>query len=311
MKESTELLRGADDHPVFTVRWRPEGDTPIKGVFQLCHGLAEHCLRYRRFAEALTSAGYAVIASDHRGHGRSVHSEDELGHMADVDGFSKVVADLAMVQDEALRIADGKPVILFGHSMGSTLALHLAVQRPEVPDVLVLSGVTGVVGPIRHAGALAARLEKRRIGPRGRSWLLDKMSFGDFNRHFKPARTSFDWLSRDPAEVDRYIDDPLCGRLSSAQLWIDLLAAVEIAGDVQALSRLPADLPVFVLVGAEDPVSNRAKQAEPLVDNLKKAGVKVARLKVYPDGRHELLNDVNRDEVTADILAFVGEVLTR
>ena len=158
------------------------------------------------------------------------------------------------------------------------------------------------MGPIRHVGALVTRFESLRLGRRGKSWLLDKMSFGDFNKAFAPARTSFDWLSRDPAEVDAYVADPRCGFLVTNQHWLDHLAAIEAYHHPDLLSRLPKDLPLAILAGDADPVSQGGRQIRPFLDALRRAGLRQATVKAYGGARHEILNETNRAEVTDDIL---------
>ena len=283
-------------------RWTPEVGIPVIGGILVVHGLAEHGARYARFAEAANARGYVVYAPDHRGHGQTAATDADVGHFADHGGWQAVVADLAAVAAEGRAAFPDVPWFLLGHSMGTTLSLHLLAEPGPGFRAAVLSAPPGFVGPIRHVGALVTRFESLRLGRRGKSWLLDKMSFGDFNKAFAPARTSFDWLSRDPAEVDAYVADPRCGFLVTNQHWLDHLAAIEAYHHPDLLSRLPKDLPLAILAGDADPVSQGGRQIRPFLDALRRAGLRQATFKAYGGARHEILNETNRAEVTDDIL---------
>jgi alpha-beta hydrolase superfamily lysophospholipase len=305
VRAETTTFTTPDGIPVLVRTFDPDG--PPRGIVQILHGLAEHSARYARIAEALAGAGWAVITHDHRGHGGSVRDERDRGHFADTDGFTKAVIDVGTVTALARTRWPGVPLVLFGHSMGSTIAVHHVFRDPTSIDALILSGPTGLVGPIRRLGLLITRLERLRLGRRGRSRLLHAMSFGDFNKAFEPARTEYDWLSRDPTEVDRYANDPLCGFVVTTQHWYDHLVALGQLGDPALLARFPADLPVYVFAGTRDPVSKQTRQIDPFVEKLKQAGVRRVDVRFYVDGRHEMLNDVVRDEVTRDLLDWLDD----
>lgn len=293
-----------DGWPLAVWGQAPEGKP--RAVVQILHGLAEHAGRYHRFGEALVAAGFAVIAHDHRGHGASVRSEEDRGHFADEDGFSKAVEDAAAVAQLARDTWPGVPLVLFGHSMGSTLAVHLLRRRSRDYVAAVLSGPTGVVGPLRTFGVLATRLERLRLGRHGRSQLLHALSFGDFNKAFRPNRTAYDWLSRDPVEVDKYASDPRCGFVVTTQHWYDHLVALGALGDTTALRTIRSDLPIHVIAGQNDPASQGTRRIGPMVAALRGAGVHEVSVQLYPDARHELLNETNREAVTADLIAWIG-----
>jgi alpha-beta hydrolase superfamily lysophospholipase len=169
----------------------------------------------------------------------------------------------------------------------------------------VLSGTSGPPPPILPFGRLLARFERWRLGPRGHSAILRKMLFDDFNKPFKPARTQFDWLSRDPAEVDKYIADPLCGFPFTTQLAIDLLDALGPIAGASMIARVPKDLPIFVFSGSRDPVG---QNLQGLIDAYRAAGLRKVTVRLYPDGRHEMLNETNRDEVVKDLIAWLKTI---
>ncbi|MFT3766176.1 MAG: alpha/beta hydrolase [Minicystis sp.] len=152
-----------------------------------------------------------------------------------------------------------------------------------------------------------ARAERARLGPRGKSKLLNALSFDDWNKGFKPNRTSFDWLSRDAAEVDKYVADPLCGFLVTTQLWVDLLDGTAEIADPARQAQIPKDLSVFIFAGSEDPVGGKTKGLQQLVAAYQTAGLRDVKHKFYPGGRHEMLNETNRDEVTRDVIAWLDE----
>lgn len=294
----------ADGHRIGARMALPEG-TP-RGLVQILHGLAEHGERYARFADALTAEGWAVIGHDHRGHGKSAASEADLGHFADQDGWRRLLEDVRAVRAYGRdRVPDGE-LVLFAHSMGTFVALTEQIDAPGSIDKLVLSGGNCGGGLLVSAGLRIAKLERFRQGARGRSALIDKMSFGSFNDAFKPVRTPFDWLSRDPVEVDKYVDDPRCGFRGTNQLWIDLIGALIELGRADRLARLPPDLPIRMFCGDADPVSNGGAGVRKLGEQLRAAGVRDVTVEVYPGGRHESLNDTHREQVTRDVLGWIG-----
>lgn len=312
MKTDELDLRADDGATVHVYRWLPEDPataSAVRGVVLIAHGLAEHGARYARLAEALTAAGWAVYAEDHRGHGKTAPSESALGHFADEDGWSRVVADLRMVAERARREHPGAPLVLFGHSMGSFLSQTLVLRHPQEIDALVLSGTTAGGGALVTAGRQVAKLERLRKGRRGKSALLTKLSFGSYNTGFE-GRTEFDWLSRDPREVDLYVADPRCGFEATTQLWIDLLGALEELGRAD-WARLPRDLPIYVFAGERDPVGGKGAGVRRLVSALRAAGLTGVEERLYGDARHEMLNETNRDEVTGELLRWLDAHVPR
>lgn len=201
------------------------------------------------------------------------------------------------------------PVVMLGHSMGATLARQFISEHGEALAGAVLSGSSGQPTLMALAGRLITRIERVRQGRRGTSSLVQALSFDAFNKKFAPARTRFDWLSRDPAEVDKYVADPLCGFAARIQLWIDMLDAwVEISKSA-SMVMTPKDLPVRVISGTHDPASAGTRMLEPMLAGYRAAGLKNLSHKFYPEARHELLNETNRDEVTADLIAWLDSAV--
>lgn len=301
-------LPAADGVGLFVYRWLPEA--PPKAVVQIVHGMGEHGGRYARLAAAPTAAGYAVYANDHRGHGRTARGRDDLGFLAERDGWRKCIDDLWLLNRRIAADHSGRPIVMLGHSMGSFMAQQFMSEHGDALAGVVLSGSTGKPTPLAVAGRLIARLERLRLGPRGKSPLLQRLAFGPMNRVFEPTRTPFDWLSRDPAEVDKYAADPLCGRFrASVQLWIDLLDGWAKLTRPARLACIPKYLPIYIIGGTRDPVSGNGKGLEKLVTAYRKAGLQRVTHRFYPEARHELFNEINRDEVTHDLIAWLDGVI--
>ncbi|KRE62095.1 alpha/beta hydrolase [Nostocoides sp. Soil756] len=302
MQSTTTTVTTADDTSLFTHRWLPDGEP--KGVVQIAHGMAEHSARYARVAEALTAAGYAVYAHDHRGHGRTAEAADH-GYFADRDGWARVVADLRQVTDHARAEHPGLPVFLLGHSMGSFLARSYVIQDSHDLAGLVLSGTAGDPGALGKVGAGVAAVEARLRGRRHTSSLLDKLTFGQYNAAFKPNRTAFDWLSRDEAEVDAYVADPLCGNTFTSGFFADLLGGLAGINDPQQVAGVRRDLPVLLVSGDRDPVGDGGKGPRAVAQAYREAGLTDVTCTLYPEARHELFNETNRDEVLTDVVTWL------
>lgn len=301
------LIDAGDGHRIVVDCWSPADATPARGIVQILHGLAEHAARYERFARVCTQCGYVVAAHNHRGHGETC-ADGGLGHYADDGGWGKVIGDVALVQKNVLARYPDLPLALFGHSMGSYIAQAFVMRHPEAVRALILSATTCAPRLKMKIGHWLAAVEAWRHGGRSVSERLNALSFGDFNRRFAPNRTEFDWLSRDEAEVDRYDSDPLCGAPSSNRLWHDLTGGILEITSSRALRRVPSDLPILITGGEFDPVGG-AKGLGLLADRYRGTGHANVTLTVYPEGRHEMLNETNRDQVTADILDWIDAEL--
>jgi alpha-beta hydrolase superfamily lysophospholipase len=284
-------------------RWLPEGRPGA--VVQIAHGLAEHSARYARLAAALNAAGYAVYAEDHRGHGPKTAPAD-LGHFADENGWKKVVDDLWTMNRRIAAEQPGVPIVFLGHSLGSFLGQDFVAEHSDALAGAVFSGSSGKPPAIATLGRLIARAERLRLGKRGKSQLIGQMWFGAYNKPFEPARTAFDWLSRDEKEVGLYVADPYCGFPFTTQLAIDVLDALPGLLQPERLAGIRKDLPIYVFSGARDPVGANLKG---LIADLKGAGFSRLTTRTYPDARHETLNETNRDEVTRDLIAWLDGIV--
>jgi len=288
-------------------RWLPDGAP--RAVVQITHGMAEHAGRYERLAGILVGAGHAVWAHDHRGHGGTARTDDDLGHFADVDGFDRLVADLLTVRAELGQEGQdgaGRPVALFAHSMGTFVSQGaLALHPPSPWDAVILAGSDAPGGLSYRAFLQAARVEGRRQGPRGRSTILDTLAFGPYNAAFRPTRTDSDWLSRDTEEVDRFLADPRTGFPLTNQAWMDFIGGRQRVARAGFAAVEPKGLPMLLIAGDRDPVGRTGRGVRMLAQQLTGAGMLDVTLTLYPGARHELVNETHRDLVHADVLAFL------
>lgn len=303
MDASVDHTPAADGTPVATYTWLPPAGTP-RALVQIAHGAAEHAARYDRFARHLTGHGYAVTASDHRGHGRTADHTGGPG-VAGPGGWRAVVGDLHTVGRRArAALPPGTPYVLIGHSMGSQLARDFAQEHGAELDGLLLSGTFRSL-PGCETQSAAERLE-REVEVRGRDALSDFVPslFGSFNDPY-PHRTGFEWLSRDTAEVDAYVADERCGFPFSAGLSRDWVLAVRRINDPARLALIPRDLPVHIAVGDRDPCHAGMTLVYELLEDFRYLGTEDLTWRAYPDARHEILNETNRSEVQDDILAWL------
>ena len=303
MPGSEFTLRADDGQGLLARRWLPEGRA--RAIVQIAHGLAEHSARYARLAEALNAAGYGVYAADHRGHGPNAAATD-LGHFADQGGWDKVVGDLWTLNRLIAEERPGAPIIFLGHSLGSFLGRSFIAEHSDALAGAALSGSSGKPPMIATLGRAIARAERLRLGQRGKSRLILQMWFGAYNKPFEPARTPFDWLSRDEKEVDAYLADPFCGFPFTTQLAIDVLDALPRATSGESLAAIRKDMPLYVFSGERDPVGANING---LIADLKAAGFTNLTTRIYPGARHETLNETNRDEVTRDLIAWLDGVV--
>lgn len=300
-------LTSTDGLPVFGRAWLPAAP---KAVIQIAHGMAEHSARYAWLASELNEAGYAVYAHDHRGHGETaVRQRLPHGFLAHQAGWQKVVDDVALVNRHIRATHQGLPIFLLGHSMGSHVGQSYLIRYGDSVDAAMLSGTTGATGPMRYVGKLVALIERFRVGKAGASAILDASSYDAFNKPFKPARTRFDWLSRDAEQVDAYVDDPWCGFSCSPQMWSDLLGGIGFNERDAHLQRIPKCLPIWLITGAADSSNGGEAGVRALEARYKKAGIQQVDVTVYPEGRHEMFNETNRQQVAADCIAWFDERL--
>jgi alpha-beta hydrolase superfamily lysophospholipase len=298
----THTVSAAPDHQIPVYLWEPAGAPTI--VIQVFHGLGEHSARYDRFAQAAVDRGYAVCAHDHRGHGPQASN---LGFFAPSNGWDRLVSDAHLVTEFLQKKYAQQAIVLLGHSMGSYIAQSYAMRFGDELSALVLSGSTWPDRATLVIGRLVARILSWRHGKLGASPLLDQIGFGNFNKRFEPARTELDWLSRESSEVDAYINDPLCGGPYTTGLWIDLLGGLLEISTNKALQKIPSKLPILITGGSDDPVGGKDGMTK-LSEHYEITGHGNLSTKIYAGGRHEMLNETNRDEFTGELLEWISQV---
>ncbi|MDN3018876.1 lysophospholipase [Paenibacillus sp. BSR1-1] len=302
---SSFTFQTEDGVEIFAKKWASENENRPKVIVQIAHGMAEHIERYDAFAKELMTHDFIVYGNDHRGHGETAKINNRSRYFADEQGFKKVVEDMHELTIIIEKEFPGIPIILFGHSMGSFLSRRYIQLYGNQLSGVILSGTGGDPGIMGKIGKWIASREKKRKGAQTPSLLLNNLTFGSYNKSFKPTRTEFDWLSREEREVDKYIEDPMCGGIFSAGFFYDLLEGIAIINKRENLRRIPANLPIFLISGARDPVGNNSKGVLKTYKAYKQVGIKEVSYKLYEDARHELLNEKNREEVQADIIRWI------
>jgi alpha-beta hydrolase superfamily lysophospholipase len=271
----------------------------------ISHGMAEHSARYERFAIQLANAGYHVYAHDHRGHGFTTAPDAPLGTFSNKDGFEKVLQDMLFVNGEIRKASPDLPVIYFGHSMGAILGSSYCIRHSETIDAAALWNFNIDGGPLVSVLKGLIKIERALKGSDVPSLLANKLTFEDWNKKFKPNRTDFDWLSRDEAEVNKYVADPLCGFPVSVGIWLNVIEAIQAGSKDANLVKIRKDLPMHLVGGQADPSSMHAKSLLRLASRMKKLGMSDVTVKTLPDTRHETLNELNRDEETANLIKWL------
>ncbi|HEY0812084.1 MAG TPA: alpha/beta hydrolase [Pseudonocardia sp.] len=280
---------GRDGAVITAYRWEPDGAP--RGAVQLTHGMGEHLLRYGHLAATLAAAGFLVQGQDHRGHGATAASPDALGVLG-IAGWNSLVDDMDVLVERIHDRQPDLPVVLLGHSMGSFAAQQYVLDHSSRIAGLVLSGTAAI-------DLLEPALD-----------LDSPIDLSGFNAPF-PNRTGFEWLSRDEAQVDAYVADPLCGFGLDTEGGKAMFTRAREIADPERLAGIRKDLPVYVTVGEQDPVNGQLALVNALVDRLRGAGLTDVTLTVWPQARHEIFNEINRDEVEADLLAWLDRVVPR
>lgn len=283
--------------------------TSPRAVVQINHGLAEHAARYARFADFLGPRGFHVYAHDHRGHGATTAPDAPLGRFADVDGIAKVVADVGAVHDLIAAEHPRLPVIVFGHSLGASIALNFVLRHSDRIHAAAIWNGNFSAGLLGQLALGILGWERMRLGSDVPSRLLPRLTFQAWGKAVPNHRTLFDWLSRDPVEVDKYIADPLCGWDASISMWRDVVGMAQHAGKDSSFAGVRRDLFVNLVGGEKDPASDYGKGIHHLARRMDRMGFSNLVSKVYADTRHESLNEINRDIIMSDFVAWADSVL--
>lgn len=281
-------------------------DAEPRAIVQIIHGIAEYIGRYDEFMSFLADNGIIAVGTDHLGHGKSIESEEQTGFFAYDNGWDYVVRD-----EEVLRLAMHEnypelPIIVFGHSMGSFMTRTLLIRYPDAFNAAIISGTGNQGAALVNGGLFMGNLVTGLRGAHHYSKFLNNLAFGSYNKIYDNPKTEYDWLSRDEANVQKYIDDPLCGFIPSCSLFRDMMTGVKFITNKKNLTAMNKDMPVYFMSGDMDPVGECGKGVQKAYNNFLDAGMKDVSIKLYPGGRHEMLNEINKDEVYADILAWLN-----
>ncbi|MBB4956015.1 alpha-beta hydrolase superfamily lysophospholipase [Agrobacterium vitis] len=287
----------------------PPSSGPAFGIVLICHGLAEHARRYEGFAKALSAAGFHVYAHDHRGHGETMAPNAQLGRFAPQNGLDKVIADVKTMRDFAAGAHPALPVLLFGHSMGGLIALRAATEYPSSFKALAVWNSNFNAGFAGYVARAVLKIERALKGSDVPSLIMARSTFDAWGKSIPGHRTSFDWLSRDPSEVDTYIADPLCGFPASVSLWLDILELTLNTTTPARLSRLANALPVHLVGGGQDPATDKAKAMQWLAQRLRQNGLTTVTLQIYPQMRHETLNEIGREQAMSDFIGWAQQAV--
>ena len=306
-QQKTFTLKNTVGQKIFVYQWTGEPEKKPTATIQIAHGMMEHAGRYAEFAERLVKAGFVVYANDHRGHGKSVTSSDQLGHFNGKNGLHQVINDMKQLSGHIKTEHPDIPLILIGHSMGSLLARFFVMSNEIELGGLILSGTNYTPPFLCNFGKSLAGLSSAFFGSHYRNRLINHMAYGLFSRNFSPKRTNFDWLSRDSKKVDAYVNDKLCGYRSTAGFYEGLFYGMREINKPENSKNTRPDLPVFIFSGDADPVGDSGKGVQKVFDQYKNAGLKNLTIKSYKDGRHEMLNEVNKEEVYEDVVKWVRE----
>ncbi len=287
--------------------WKPQGE--ICGVVQIIHGMSEYAERYAPLAKALAKRGFLVCADDHLGHGKTAENLSDLGHMGDGGDYKTVLQDIRKLTHIAKKYAPDKKYFVLGHSMGSFFCRAYIAEYGEELCGAVVMGTGFKSRATLNSALFITNLVKLFRGARYKSKGIKSLAFGSYNKKFKPVRTEYDWLSKNPENVDNYLADELCGQDFTLGGYKVLFSVIKRACSQKAINAVPENLPVLFVAGAEDPVGDYGKGVLKAAEKFKKAGVKDVRVKLYENCRHEILNDDCKEQATSDVLEFFTELV--
>ncbi|MCF0206404.1 MAG: lysophospholipase [Bacteroidales bacterium] len=304
MISSEHYIRANDGTKVFYRKFLPE--SAPKAIVQVFHGMAEHSARYEGFADVLTSHGFAVFVDDHRGHGRSIESYEDYGVWKNKDEWWRIIADLKQIKDEALAEFPNVPYFVFGHSMGSFLArTFITLYSRELAGSIICGTGTNPT-PVLRFGKCIADIACFFEGVKSKAVVLDKLSFGGYNKGYSKP---YEWLNRDYSEVEKYANDKYCGGVFSNSFYRGFFKGLIYINKKSSGELIDKNLNMYFIAGGDDPVGNKGKGVLQAVDFYRNLGIKDVKMKLYPEARHEILLEINRSEVIADVLHWLDERL--
>ncbi len=307
MNYTTNTYDTRNGDTIFYYKWVHNINMPFKGVVQISHGVGEHAGRYHPIASLLQKQGYEVYANDHRVHGRSAKSKALLGFYDGKNYFDDAVQDMRELTLLIKKEHPEKKIILFGHSMGALLSRKYVIKYGDDLQALILSGTGGFLKGLGNIGLFSAKVIRTFRGRTKSNNLLKSVFFSEFNKKFKPNRTNVDWISSDERQVDLFEADPYRIEDFSLSIFLDILKGSKEINKQTTFNATPKKLPIFIFSGDKDPVGEMGKGIKRVVKQYEKAGINDLTFKLYKGGRHEMLNEVNKEEVEQDVLNWLNE----
>lgn len=309
MVQKTEWTLASTDgrNRLHAITWRPDG--PVRAIVILSHGMVEYIDRYDGFARYACGRGLLVSGHDHLGHGQSVASEADLGYFAPEKGFDCLIEDIHRHREHVAAQHPGVPVFVLGHSMGSFVIRNYIRRHADGLAGAVIMGTGNQPRIAARMGRLISGFLMKIKGPRYRSAFVNSLALGGLNKAFKPARTPNDFISRDTAVVDAYCRDPLCSFMFTVSAYHDMFGGMLALSDKDRLQAMPRTLPILLASGEQDPLGGMGKGIRELCRSYQRLGMQDVTLRLYPQDRHEILNELDRDAVYADVYAWLESKL--
>lgn len=306
MNRKENFIKGTKGSHLHIMSWHPDSE-PI-GVVQILHGMAEYGERYEDFAKFLSKNGYAVYTHDHRKHGKSIHEDQQVGIFDKNDNWSNVIDDVQLVNDYIKTKEKNKNIIILGHSMGSLICRRYIQEFGGNIMGAIIMGTALSKPFLCTSGKIIGSIVSKINDKNSRSIFMDKLTVGAFNKAFRPARTSCDWLSRDEEQVDRYVVDELCGLPYSAEFYVQFYKGILTCSKRENIIKTP-HFPILFISGSNDPVGNNGKGVKKVYDTYASMGYKDnITMKLFSDARHEILNEINKEEVYQYLLDWIRKI---
>lgn len=311
MIQKEEFYFGSRDgeHKIHAIRWIPEIDRPVC-ILQIIHGMSEYVDRYDEFARYLADKGILVVGDDHLGHGKSVNPGEPYGYFCKEDAATVLVRDEHRLKKMMQEQYQGVPYLILGHSMGSFIARNYLIRYGSGIDGAIIMGTGMQPRPCLAIGRILAAIQALFCGPKHVSRLIDRLAFGSFNKRIESPKTPSDWLCANAESVERYIADPLCGFVFTANGFQTLMKLIWNLGDSRKLNKMPRQLPVFFVSGEEDPVGDYGRAVKDVYESFQRLNMEHVQMKLYPGDRHEILNETDREDVYGDIYRWILQRVT-
>lgn len=292
------------EHKIHAIKWIPEVEKPVC-ILQIVHGMSEYIDRYDDFANYLAERGILVVGDDHLGHGKSVQSGESYGYFCKEDAPTVLVRDEHRLKKMMQGKYPGVPYLILGHSMGSFITRNYLMRYGSGVNGALIVGTGMQPKPVLLCALALTAAEKLFCGEEHVSKLVDKVAFGVYNKRIESPKTSFDWLSRNEDNVRKYVDDPLCGFIFTVNGFQTLFKLLYNLHDTEKLKQMPTNLPVFFLAGEDDPVGDYGRGVEKVFRSFRELGMENVQMKLYPKDRHEILNEVDKEDIYGDIYRWI------